>query len=196
MSEKYRQCTYYKVAQLHCDYINKSFLASLGPRFLAMLYEAIDKDKSSVLIVKEVDGDIIGFVSGTASLRPIYKSLLLHPFSLFMSLIRHVLSLPKLFKIFEILLLSKNNPVLAKLPNHELLTIAIDPKYQGQGHAEDLFNSLCEYFKKVNVKSFKVIVGADLSRAHAFYLKMGCNEIGEVEVHKGNNSLVYIQKCT
>ena len=72
----------------------------------------------------------------------------------------------------------------------------VDPEYQGQGHAEDLFSSLCTYFKAVNVANFKIVVGGDLARAHAFYLKMGCNVAGEIEVHKGKNSLVYVKHCS
>ncbi len=78
---------YQKVAQLHCEHIGRGFLATLGPSFLTLLYEAIDKDKSAILITKEVDGEIVGFVSGASSLRPIYKQLLYRPFSLFVALI-------------------------------------------------------------------------------------------------------------
>ena len=46
MSDIYR-----KVAQLHCDQINQGFLATLGPSFLTLLYDAIDKNKSSVLLI-------------------------------------------------------------------------------------------------------------------------------------------------
>ena len=85
--------------------------------------------------------------------------------------------------------------MLGELPPYELLTIAVNPSHQGHGHAEDLFESLCNYFKTINVKNFKIVVGGDLSRAHAFYLKMGCDVAGEIEVHKGNNSIVYIKTC-
>ena len=72
----------------------------------------------------------------------------------------------------------------------------VDPEYQGQGHAEDLFSSLFTYFKAVNVANLKIVAGGDLARAHAFYLKMGCNVAGEIEVHKGKNSLVYVKHCS
>lgn len=196
MNKIYNTDVYRLVAELHCKNINKGFLSTLGTTFLALLYEAIDKDKSSVLITKEVNGEIIGFVSGTASLRPIFKQLLHRPFSLFISLLRCFFSLSKLSKIIEIIFIGKNNPILGELPPYELLTIAVNPPHQGQGHAEDLFESLCNYFKTINVKNFKIVVGRDLSRAHAFYLKMGCNVAGEVEVHKGNNSIVYIKTCS
>ena len=196
MSKMYSHVVYEKVAQLHCEHINQGFLATLGPSFLALLYEAIDKDKSSVLIAKEVDGDVVGFVSGAASLRPIYKQLLYRPFSLFVALTSCFLSLSKLLKIVEILRMSKNNPALKGLPRHELLTIVVGPQYQGQGHAGDLFASLCDYFQAINVANFKIVVGSDLARAHAFYLKMACNVAGGIEVHKGKDSLVYVKQCS
>jgi ribosomal protein S18 acetylase RimI-like enzyme len=196
MSKMYSHVVYQKVAQLHCEHINQGFLATLGPSFLTLLYEGIDKDKDSVLIVKEVDGDVVGFVSGAASLRPIYIQLLRRPFSLFISLLSCFLSLSKLLRIIEILRISKNNPVLKGLPRHELLTIVVDPQYQGQGHAEDLFASLCDYFQAINVANFKIVVGCDLARAHAFYLKMGCDVAGEIKVHKGKDSLVYVKQCS
>ena len=194
MSKMYSHAVYHKVARLHCEYINQGFLATLGPSFLALLYEAIDKDKDSVLIVKEVDGDVVGFVSGATSLRPIYIQLLRRPFSLFAALIGCFLSVSKLSKVIEILLISKNNPVLTGLPRYELLTIVVNPLHQGQGYAEDLFESLCAYFSAINVMNFKIIVGGDLARAHAFYLKMGCTVAGEIEVHKGEDSLVYVKQ--
>jgi GNAT superfamily N-acetyltransferase len=196
MSKMYSSAVYHKVARLHCEQINQGFLATLGPPFLALLYEAIDKGKDSVLIVKEVDGDVVGFVSGAASLHPIYKRLLFRPFSLFIALISCLLSLSRLLKIIEILRISKNNSVLRGLPRHELLTIVVDPSYQGQGHAEDLFASLCCYFKAINVTNFKIVVGGGLARAHSFYLKMGCAVAGAIEIHKGKDSLVYVKQCS
>lgn len=183
------------MARLHCENIDQGFLATLGPPFLELLYEAIDADQHSVLIVKQVNGIVVGFVSGSAGLRPIYKRLLLRPFDLFTALMKCFLSLSKLANMFELLLLSIKNPVLKKLPQHELLTIAVDPKFRGKGYAEELFASLCLYFTTVDVQNFKIVVGGGLARAHAYYLKMGCTVAAEVEIHKGKQSLVYVKHC-
>ena len=196
MSKMYCHAVYQKVAQLHCEQIDQGFLATLGPSFLTLLYEAIDKDKSSVLIAKEVDGKVIGFVCGTVSLHSIYKQLLYRPFSLFIALTSCFFSISKLSKIFEIFFIGKNNPILKGLPRHELLTIVVHPSHQGQGHAEDLFSCLCNHFNDANIMNFKIVVGLDLARAHAFYIKMGCKVAGEMQVHKGMHSLVYVKQCS
>lgn len=52
MSKRYSSVVYHKVARLHCEHINQGFLATLGPPFLALLYEAIDQGEDSALIVK------------------------------------------------------------------------------------------------------------------------------------------------
>ena len=191
----YSHTIYQKVAQLHYGHINQGFLATLGIPFLTLLYEAIDKDPYSVLIVREVDGDVVGFVSGAASLRPIYIQLLSRPYALFVALMGCLFSISKLLRIIEILLISKNNPVLTGLPIHELLTIVVKPSHQGKGYAGDLFESLRSYFEMADVADFRIVVGAGLDRAHAFYVKMGCKVAGEVEIHKGKNSLVYVKQC-
>ena len=125
---------YRAVARLHCDHINQGFLATLGVPFLTLLYEAIDKDRASVLLVGRVDRNVVGFVSGTCGLGRIYKQLLLRPLRLIYSLKSSILSPSKIYKILEVVLMSKNNNVLTNLPQQELLSIVVNPYYQGGGH--------------------------------------------------------------
>ncbi len=186
---------YRAVARLHCDHINQGFLATLGVPFLTLLYEAIDKDRASVLLVERVDRNVIGFVSGTRGLGRIYKQLLLRPLRLIYSLKVSILSPSKIYKILEVVLMSKNNSVLVDLPQQELLSIVVNPYYQGGGHAENLFKALSIHFGAKGTSSFKIVVGSSLARAHAFYVKMGCTPVKEVQVHKGTNSVVYIKQC-
>ena len=189
------QEVYRAVAQLHFDHIKKGFLSSLGIPFLTLLYEAIDANKESTLIIEKVDGKVIGFVSGAARLGSIYKQLLLRLHRLVWVFIPSILSPSKIFKILEILLLKRNDKLQIKLPPHELLSIVVNPSYQGQGYGEKLFLSLCEYFKDSNVTEFRIVVGADLVRAHAFYTKLNCKPITETQMHLGQTSVVYIKRC-
>ena len=186
---------YREVARLHCDYINQGFLASLGVPFLTLLYEAIDKDSESVLLVERMDLKVVGFVTGTRGLGRIYKQLLLKPLRLIYSLKSCLLSPSKMYKIIEVLLISKDINILADLPKQELLSIAVNPAYQGRGHAENLFKALCIHFREEGARNFKIVVGSSLVRAHAFYIKMGCVSVKEIQVHKGADSVVYIKEC-
>ena len=98
-----------------------------------------------------------------------------------------------MYKILELLLISKDNNISSDIPMQELLSIVVNPAYQGKGHAENLFNSLCYHFKEEGVSGFKIVVGNNLDRAHAFYMKMGSIPVKEIQVHTGEDSLVYIK---
>lgn len=185
---------YREIARLHCDHINQGFLATLGVPFLTLLYEAIDEDSESVLIIERVASSVVGFVTGTRGLGHIYKQLLLKPLRLIYSLKSCILSPSKMYKIIEVLLISKDSDISSDLPKQELLSIVVNPAYQGGGHAENLFNALCTHFKEDGVSSFKIVVGSNLDRAHSFYTKMGSIPVKEIQVHKGTNSLIYVKE--
>ncbi len=187
---------YITVARLHCDYINQGFLASLGVPFLTLLYEAIDKDSESVLLVERMDLKIVGFVSGTQGSWRIYKQLLSKPLRLIYSLKSCLLSPPKLYKIIELLFMRRDSNISPNLPRQELLSIVVDPAYRGRGHAANLFNAICYHFRKEGVTSFNIIVGSNLHRAHAFYTKMGSIPVKEIQVHKGACSVVYVKELS
>ncbi|MFT6417501.1 MAG: ribosomal protein S18 acetylase RimI-like enzyme [Candidatus Azotimanducaceae bacterium] len=194
-AQKLKSSDYGAVACLHCNHINQGFLATLGVPFLTLLYEAIDKDSESVLLVERVDRSVVGFVSGTRGLGRIYKQLLLRPHRLIYALRTSILSPSKIYKILEVVLMNKNNRVSADLPKQELLSIVVNPAYQGKGHAENLFEALCIHFRAKGARSFRIVVGSSLARAHAFYVKMGCTPVKEIQVHKGTDSVVYIKEC-
>ena len=192
-THKLNSSDYRIVASLHCDNINQGFLATLGVPFLTLLYEAIDTDSKSVLLVERVDSSVVGFVTGTRGLGRIYKQLLLKPLRLIYSLKSCLLSPSKMYKIMEVLLISKDSNTSSDLPKQELLSIVVNPAYQGGGHAENLFKALCFHFRKEGASSFRIVVGSNLDRAHAFYKKMGSIPVKEIQVHKGAGSIVYVK---
>ena len=195
-THKLNSSDYRTVASLHCDNINQGFLATLGAPFLTLLYEAIDKDSESVLLVERVDRRVVGFVTGTRGLGRIYKQLLLKPLRLIYSLKSCILSPSKVYKILEVLLISKGTNISAGLPKQELLSIVVNPAYQGGSHANNLFKALCSHFRAEGAKSFRIVVGSNLDRAHAFYTKMGSIPVEEIQVHKGADSIVYVKKLS
>lgn len=185
---------YRAVAKLHCDHINQGFLATLGLPFLTLLYEAIDKDTESVLLVERVDRVVVGFVTGNCGLGRVYKQLLLQPLRLIYSLKSCFLSPAKMYKIIEVLAISKDDNDSINLPKQELLAIVVNPAYQGGGYAENLFKALCSYFRAEGARGFRIVVGSHLARAHSSYLKMGCVPVKEIQVHKGADSVVYLKE--
>ena len=195
LENKKNQLSDYKnIANLHYSYLDKSFLSSLGIPFLTLLYEAIDNDSNSVLLIERDGSRIAGYITGTQSIGKIYKQLLLKPFRLIYALKSCLISPSKIYKILEILFLSTSDANSDDLPRKELLSIVVDPDFHGKGYAENLFQSLCKEFRLMGgEKNFKIIVGGRLYRAHAFYLKMGATFHKEIQVHKGMSSSLYIK---
>ncbi|HEC93011.1 MAG TPA: hypothetical protein ENI51_08495 [Candidatus Atribacteria bacterium] len=53
-----------EIAKIHKECLDKSFLATLGEKFLTLLYKTLVEHKKGILLVAEDNGKIIGFVSG------------------------------------------------------------------------------------------------------------------------------------
>lgn len=180
-----------EVAKLHQQSINKGFLCSLGLDFLSLLYEAIEKSPSGILVIEKVDGKVVGFASATLGTESIYKSLLSSWFRLSLCLVPQLLCFSKIYKILEVLLLCKkrkNDQVKT-----ELLSIAVLTSHRGLGVAQKLYSSICNEFTINDVNSFSIVVGNELVRAMNFYKKMGAVRMHEIEVHKGSKSTILHQ---
>lgn len=186
--------TWQQVAQLHVENLDRGFLATLGPRFLALMYEAIDACDSAVLLVEKHENRTVGFVSGAQSMVPIYRQMLKYWPRLFPALLPSLFNPRRLWRILEILRYSGKGSELADVPAFELLCIAVDPSARGQGVSERLYQALVGYCREHGTPAFKIVVGEGLARAHRFYQRMGARVVGDIEVHRGEKSLLYVQE--
>ena len=57
-----------EIGRIHKECLHKSFLATLGERFLTLLYKTLIEYKNGILIVAEDNGKIVGFVSATTNI--------------------------------------------------------------------------------------------------------------------------------
>ena len=185
---------YRQVAMLHAANIDRGFLATLGVPFLSLMYQAIDEAPGSVLIVDEAGGQVRGFVSGGSGMGPIYKRMLRHPFRLGLALLPSLVRFRRLKRIIEIVRYGGGASWPVGLPDAELLSIAVDPAWRGKGIAESLFSRLVAHFAANEAPAFRIVVGAALLPAHRFYQRMGARVAGEVEVHAGEGSTVYVHR--
>lgn len=183
-----------KVGSLHVSMLDQAFLSSLGPRFLYVVYRAIDECAGAELFVERNGEKITGFVSGAASMSPIYRQMLRHAPELILALFPSLLNPVKLWRIFELLLHSARRVEIINHPTFELLSIAVASDCRGTGVSERLYRSLMNYCEQNKISSFKIVVGEALTGAHRFYRRMGAEVVRELQVHRGHRSLVYIQR--
>ena len=196
--ETIKRADFRRVAQLHAESIDQGFLSTLGPRFLSLLYQAIDECPDSCLLLARDSDRVVGFVAGTLDMGQVYRYLLRHWLALGLSLAPSLLVPWRLWRILEILRYSRGRGHTATpvppLPAAELLSIAVDPACRGRGIADELYARLKLFFGTRGLGEFKIIVGASLAPAHRFYRRMGAVPVAEIEVHRGAASTVYLQR--
>ena len=93
------------------DTIDQGFLSTLGPRFLRLLYQAIDECPEACLLLAREGDQVVGFVAGALNMGPVYRRLRRHWPALGLSL---ALSLPiprRLWRILEILVIEVHRGV-------------------------------------------------------------------------------------
>jgi ribosomal protein S18 acetylase RimI-like enzyme len=165
----------------------------LGEPFLELVYRAIDAAPNGVLIVEEHDGIVVGFVSGGEGMREVYRRMLRRPLALGLSLLPSLFRPARLRRILEILRYGQHKHGQGRLPHAELLSIAVAPEARGQGIADALYQRFVEHCRSRGIESFRIVVGDALAPAHRFYRRMGARPVSRVEVHAGEESVVYVQ---
>ena len=186
---------FHQVAALHADNIANGFLSTLGVGFLALLYRAIDEAPGSVLLVESRDGRAVGFVAGATSLPAVYRRMLRHPFALVRVLLPVMFRPRTLRRIAEIMRYGrKGGAPGGGQAGAELLSLAVAPAYRGSaagGIAEQLYVRLVDHFQRAGQTEMRIVVGQSLAAAQRFYLRMGAEPIGPVEVHPGERSILF-----
>lgn len=185
---------YRQVARLHAEGIHQGFLSTLGERFLALLYEAMDTAPASVLLTHVEEGQVVGFVSGSHGLGPVYRALLRRPLRLAGALWPVLLAPAKLWRVLEILRHSAGSEATRDLPTAELVSIVVAPDWRGRQVAERLYDALAAHFAAEGTAAFRIVVGEALAPAHRFYRRMGAVPAAEVTVHGGARSVVYVHQ--
>ena len=188
--------TYREVARIHAECINQGFLSTLGGRFLSFLYEAIDSDPNSILLVEHAKGNVVGFVAGGRGINQIYRQMFRRWPRLIWTLLPALLNPLKVKRILEIVWFTRKRKPIPGSPKAELFSIAVVDQFRGQGVAEELYLALAQWFVQHGESAFCIVVGEGLAPAHCFYQKMGAVPMAEIAVHPEQRSTLYRQNLT
>ena len=184
------------MARLHADGMPDAFLPTLGPRFLARLYRALAADPDAVALVAEgVDG-VVGFAAGVSSVGGFYRR-----FARGHGPAAALAAAPRLVRpsVARRLLETVRYPAAGNgngpMPDAELLSIAVAPGWRAGGTGRALADGVLEGLAGRGVDDIKVVVGAANQGANRFYAKVGFREAGQLTVHQGTPSNVWIRSC-
>jgi ribosomal protein S18 acetylase RimI-like enzyme len=176
-------------ARLHAGQIDEGFLSGLGPRFLGHLYRRVARSPSAFMLIAERGGTVAGFVAGATDVGALYKEFLLRD-----GLVASATSAPQLLRSWrramETLRHGAGPRAAGSGPVAELLAIAVDPEFRGQGIGDLLVDSFLRVTRRRGASAAQVVVGADNRRAVALYERAGFRLVEHFEMHPGTTSML------
>lgn len=174
-------------AALHLGGISDGFLSLLGTDFLQRLYRRISLHPSAFLLVADLDGHTVGFIAGATDVPGLYRSFVARDgaaavFGAIRPLVRGWR------RALETL--RHGSPAGRASAATELLSVAVDPSWQGRGAARQLVAAFLGEVVIRGGRSAQVVVGADNRRAVALYQRAGFVVAERFELHPGTDSLL------
>jgi glycosyltransferase involved in cell wall biosynthesis/ribosomal protein S18 acetylase RimI-like enzyme len=181
------------LARIHRQALPNAFLPSLGDRFLRRLYRALAADPEAVALVAEDGAGVVGFATGVPSVRRFYRRFLL----------RHgiptaVAVAPRLARPSVVRKLRETTAYPQRsegMPDAELLSIAVAPGRTSRGVGRALAQATISALAELGATEIKVVVGADNEGANRFYSQVGFRPLGDIAVHDGATSNVWVISC-
>jgi len=185
------------MARLHTEGMPDAFLPTLGRRFMARLYRQLAGDPQAVTLVAEGVGGVVGFAAGVSSVAGFYRR-----FVRAQGPAAVLAAAPRLVRpsVARRLVETARYPArevsgIGRLPDAELLSIAVDPPYRAGGTGRALADGVLSGLAERGVDQIKVVVGSANGVANRFYSKVGFAHAGQLSVHQGTPSNVWIRSC-
>ena len=181
------------LASLHRETMPDAFLPTLGTGFMRRMYRALVTDRNAVAVVAENGAGIVGFATGTSSVRRSYRRFLVHH-----GLAAAVGAAPRLVRPSVLQRLretASHSNGAGDLPDAELLSIAVAPEGRNRGVGRSLAWAVIEALGANGVNEVKVVVGAANQPANRLYERTGFRLKARVDLHAGTPSNVWVISC-
>ncbi len=177
------------LAGLHAQAIDTGFLPRLGRGFMRRLYRAMVSWPQAVVIVAEMDGTPVGYVAGVADTDDFYRHFLRrHAISAGISALPRLIRPTNLRKAFETM--RYEAPELEA--DAELLAMAVIRDVRGRGIGGELGRRFLAAMAERYAGPVRVVVGAANDAAIGAYRRMGFEDAAQIEVHRGDRSLILV----
>ena len=180
--------------RIHAAEVPGGFLVRLGGRFLTALYRHLSGSRHAFLFAALQGNEVAGFIAGSLDTRGLYREFLFrNPFTLALALLPLAFSPSAWKRVYETWRYPSQK-LGADLPGCEVLNFCVTAGRQGQGVGGRLFAAFCNEFRERAVPAIRIVTGADQEKAHRFYEAKGSEQAGDIEVHEGTNSRVYVHR--
>jgi ribosomal protein S18 acetylase RimI-like enzyme len=181
------------LARLHRDGMPDAFLPALGSGVMRRMYRALATDRDAVALVAENGAGIVGFATGTTSVRRSYRRFLIrHGIPAAVAAAPRLVRPAVLHRLREIASYPDGD---GQLPEAELLSIAVAPEGRNRGLGQSLVREAIDGLGASGAPEVKVVVGATNEPANRLYERTGFHLKARIDVHAGTASNVWVISC-
>ncbi len=196
LSESAPGRVFVEISNIHIQEISEGFLSSLGATFLTRLYQIFAASPHAELIAALAGDRIIGFICVATNTSEVYKFFIRTAgISAAVRLLPKLVSPARLFRVLETLLYPSKGRS-ADLPKAEILNFCVTREMQGKGVGKKLFDAAMTCLKSRGVESIRIVTGEHQRSAQHFYDKIGARRVGDLEVHRGSTSILYVYEIS
>ena len=180
------------IAALHAHVMTKAFLPALGEPFLRVLFRALVDDPDSPTLVAERGGEVIGYTSGSVSVRSFRRRFVLR-----YGAVAGLAAAPRLVRpdvlrrAFELFRYPEQTE---GLPDAEHTLIGVRPR-TAPGLGTALTVDALAALAARGVREIKCYVAADNLTMRRVVRRVGFEPLGEIALHDGVPSLVCVYRC-
>jgi GNAT superfamily N-acetyltransferase len=180
------------VARLHAATITEGFLARLGLRFLAQMYAGVAADQDSQVYVARDGARVVGFCAFSDHVAGLYRRVIrARWWRLGWASLPYTLNPWTVKEVLDTLRYPRKQ-AHGDLPPAEILTIGVDGATRGGGIGRALLEHALTAAAQRGVRRVKVLAGAKLGPANAFYVRCGFTPVTQIIQH-GEPLNVYVR---
>ncbi len=166
------------IVDVHMSSFPRFFLTNLGRLFLRAYYSFVLDYQDHLFFVIERDSRLMGFAAGFTDPARFYKSMAAKSYRFFiptfLSMIRHPILLRRIWRHIHKIIFIRQIPDFRSESACELSSLAVDPKYTGQGLGKKLMEEFIEVAKILRIKEIRLTTDAqDNDQVNAFYRNLG-----------------------
>ena len=181
------------MARIHREALPTAFLPSLGLPFLHRLYRALARDPDGVALVAENGNGIVGFATGTSSVKSFYKRFFVrHGVPAAVSIVPRLVRRPRL--LAHALETARYPDGADGLPESELLSIAVHPDWSARGTGRMLAEGILRGLARRGAEQVKVVVAEANEGANRFYERLDFELASRINVHRDEVSNVWVYR--
>ncbi len=177
------------IAALHLSEIPWGLLTGMGPAFVTTFYRTLLGSEFGFGFLAECDGRPVGYATGVVHWRRFYRAFLVRNWRLAAAvLIRQAFNPERWWRLVE----TTRYAAASRLPDAELVSIAVDPQARGTGTADALVRYVLDEFASCGVARVRVTTASGNTAAARVYERSGFRLLAETEIHRGERAQVYV----